>query len=135
MAESNDQPRIFGSAANESAIRAADGHDVVAAFDAAMDSDLNTPAALAVIFTAMTQSRSGGEQAVYPSLADRVKKTFGCFEPEGEEIPSEVLRLLNERERARKSKDFLASDSLRDAILSLGYTVKDTPSGQKASRL
>ena len=42
-----------------------------------------------------------------------------------------VLKLVAEREGARKSKDWKASDRLRDEIDRLGWVVKDTPQGQK----
>jgi cysteinyl-tRNA synthetase len=45
------------------------------------------------------------------------------------EVPSDVERLLAEREQARKAKDFALADSLRHRIAELGFEVKDTPSG------
>ncbi len=106
-------------------------------FDAAMDNDLNTPAALAVVFTAMNASRSKPSTfpQVYRKFVDRVRQTFGCFEPEEEIVPPEVKALLIEREAARVKKDFSASDSLRMEIEALGYSVKDTPAGQKIQRI
>jgi cysteinyl-tRNA synthetase len=47
-----------------------------------------------------------------------------------EEIPQEVKELLEKRKISREVKDFAMSDSLRDEILSLGYVVKDTTTGQ-----
>jgi cysteinyl-tRNA synthetase len=45
------------------------------------------------------------------------------------EVPSDVERLLAEREQARKAKDFALADELRHRIAELGFEVKDTPSG------
>jgi len=50
-------------------------------------------------------------------------------------IPEEILKLADEREEARKNKNFQKSDELRKEINSLGYEVKDTPEGQKISKL
>ena len=46
-------------------------------------------------------------------------------------IMAEVLAMLEERQRARASKEWKKSDELRDAILLLGWVVKDTKDGQK----
>jgi len=50
------------------------------------------------------------------------------------EIPTEITQLLAERQKARTSKDWQLSDQLRDKILSLGWTLKDTKQGQQVSR-
>ena len=100
-------------------------------FSAAMDSDLNTPAALAVIFDAMTWSRTEGSLGDCTAFADQIEATFGCFEEEAEDIPQEVVDLAKQRIAARENKDFAESDRLRDEIATLGFEVKDTPEGQK----
>jgi cysteinyl-tRNA synthetase len=46
-------------------------------------------------------------------------------------IPPEVQKLVGARQQARASKDFAASDRLRDEIKALGYEVKDTREGMK----
>ncbi len=51
-----------------------------------------------------------------------------------EPLPEKVEKLLAERQAARDAKDFQKSDELRLKIESLGYEVKDTPQGQKASK-
>ena len=43
-----------------------------------------------------------------------------------EEIPEEILNLVEQRKIARKNKDFAKSDELRDELIKRGYTVKDT---------
>ncbi len=50
-------------------------------------------------------------------------------------IPEEVQMLLNERKSAREEKDFTESDRLRDEILRLGFTVKDTSHGQEVTTI
>jgi len=47
------------------------------------------------------------------------------------EVPPEVQKLVDEREQARKDKDWTRSDELRDEIRKLGYKVKDTADGPK----
>ena len=109
-------------------------------FTRAMDSDLNTPAALAAVFDCMTWSRSQDlskeEQSELQSFIRMVQHTFGCFDPEEDsEVPSEVQKLLEERLRARESKDFDASDRLRDEIKALGYEVRDENGGQNVRKI
>lgn len=103
-------------------------------FSAAMDSDLNTPQALAVVFDAMAWSRNEQTLGACKELVEMVRETFGCFEPEEISVPQEVLDLAAKREQARADKDFEASDRLRDEIVALGYEVKDTSEGQKVQK-
>jgi cysteinyl-tRNA synthetase len=50
-------------------------------------------------------------------------------------IPEEVKKLLEEREEARKNKDFKKSDELRKEINALGYEIKDMADGQKILKM
>jgi cysteinyl-tRNA synthetase len=47
------------------------------------------------------------------------------------EATPEILDLLEKRKIARETKDFAASDSLRDQLLKLGISIKDSPAGQE----
>jgi cysteinyl-tRNA synthetase len=51
-----------------------------------------------------------------------------------EEIPDEILRLVQQREEARKNKDFAKSDVLRNEITEKGYILEDSPSGAKVKK-
>lgn len=109
-------------------------------FSAAMNADLNTPAALAVVFDLMTWSRNqkqwpAGARGALRAFIDVIRRTFGCFDDEETDIPADVLALLAKREQARGKKDFHASDALRDEIAEKGYGVKDTSEGQKVQKL
>jgi subtilisin family serine protease len=56
-------------------------------------------------------------------------------EPEADTAPpADVLALADARQRARVNKEWAASDSLRDEIASLGWEVRDTPSGQELAK-
>ncbi len=106
-------------------------------FRDAMNSDLNTPAALAAIFELMSWYRNAGEVCA-DTLADLhmvitfIRHTFGCFDEskKDEEIPADVQALVEERAAARAAKNFAESDRLRDAILERGFSVKDGDKGQ-----
>jgi cysteinyl-tRNA synthetase len=47
------------------------------------------------------------------------------------EASTEILELLEKRRLARESKDFAASDNLRDQLSKLGIAIKDSPDGQE----
>jgi cysteinyl-tRNA synthetase len=53
---------------------------------------------------------------------------------EQEDIPDEILKLVEERKIARENKDFEESDRLRKEISAKAYIVLDTPEGQKLER-
>ena len=54
------------------------------------------------------------------------------LEPETElAVPAEVVRLAEQRENARREKNWKQSDELRDRISALGWDVRDTKDGQK----
>ena len=52
-----------------------------------------------------------------------------------EKIPSKITKLAEEREEARKNKNFKKSDELREKINSLGYEIKDTGNSYKVSKI
>jgi cysteinyl-tRNA synthetase len=108
-------------------------------FTSAMNSDLNTSAALAAIFDAMnayhaSTSLDAASLDHFRAFAENIRMTFGCFEPEVLVIPDDVQALVDERAAARTAKDFAESDRLRDAIAAKGFLVKDTPQGQTVKR-
>lgn len=115
--------------------------ELFGAFRSAMDSDLNTSAALAAIFEMMAWQRNLSsmcedvKQDVMMAIA-LMKHTFGCFDSEKEEkIPNNVQDLLDERAMARREKDFKRSDELREAIAGMGYEVRDAGGKQVVKKL
>jgi cysteinyl-tRNA synthetase len=52
-----------------------------------------------------------------------------------EKIPDEVLKLVEERESARKKKEWTISDALREKIKSLGHVVQDTKEGPNIKKV
>jgi cysteinyl-tRNA synthetase len=90
------------------------------AFEAALDDDFNTAQALAVLHEWRASSQL--------ELLQRGLEVFGLgFVPEP--APEDVRALVAAREAARASKDFAASDDLRDRIAELGWVVQDTRTG------
>ena len=104
-----------------------------------IEDDLDTPRALTVLWDVLkdeTLSKKDRRATVLD-----FDKVFGLGFAEvkkkmqEEKIPEEIGRLAAERQAARESKNFQLSDKIREKINSLGYKVKDTPAGQKISKI
>jgi cysteinyl-tRNA synthetase len=121
-----------------------------ASFLAAMDDDFNSAGAIGYMFeliktynvmldenpAAISASREGLE-AVWASLSlfDRVLGLFRDGLPRTvEDIPADILSALEERNNAKKTKDFKRADELRDKILSAGFLLEDTAAGVRVRR-
>lgn len=117
-------------------------------FTEAMNSDFNTPLALTHLTSLARKANTlVSEQRITTSLAKDTIRTikelcsvFGILEKEipiEEELPEEARELINQREEARRTKDWKRSDALREQIKQLGFIVEDTPEGpvwRKVSR-
>ena len=110
-------------------------------FDDAMDDDLNTADALGAIFELIkdanitvgeTTSREAAKAAL-KSLND-LCGVLGFLTKEEDAIPPEIEQMVQEREEARKNKNWARSDELRDALKEAGYIVEDTKQGQKVRK-
>ncbi len=55
--------------------------------------------------------------------------------PREEGAPPELLALLEERQAARKAKDFKKSDAIRDELKVKGWIIEDTPKGPRLKKL
>jgi cysteinyl-tRNA synthetase len=116
--------------------------DLLSAFEAALDNDLNTPEALASIFTSVKTANAlidvgdlGSEAAI--SLLDalqRINSVLGILKFEKEELPPVLAALVESRDAARRRHDYAESDRIRDLLLAQGIVVEDTPSGTKWKR-
>ena len=67
-------------------------------------------------------------------LALDLVRLVGRPQPEAEELPDDVALLADQRAAARATKDWAASDALRDELAGLGFVVVDTPAGQEITR-
>lgn len=113
-------------------------------FIEAMDDDLNTADALAVIFDLIREvntniQRESPENAGYvtyaSSLYDELTGVLGLlYNKKEKEIPADILALVEERTAARKAKDFTRADALRDEITAKGYVVEETRQGTKVTK-
>ena len=113
----------------------------VEAFFAALDDDLNISAALGHLFELINQSNKGLDAAAIdaPTAAAllagwRQMNAVLALEQTSEELPPAALELIARRDAARRTKDWAASDRLREEIEALGWQIKDTRDGQKVVR-
>jgi len=113
-----------------------------AAFGKALDEDLNTSAALGVLFDVIRDSNRLLDQNQFsPANSSYLLEWFKgvnsifCLESDRQNVSQEVTELLAQRERARVQKQWELSDSLRDQMLALGWAVKDTKEGQQLSKI
>jgi cysteinyl-tRNA synthetase len=116
---------------------------ILARFTEVLDDDLNVSAAWGAIFEwvrernrAMAEGRltpveAGAALAAWRTLAE----TLGLWVESTAEAPEEVRALAEERQAARKARDFKRSDVIRDQLKALGWIVEDTPKGPKLKRL
>jgi cysteinyl-tRNA synthetase len=66
---------------------------------------------------------------------EQVNAVLGLGAPQGESAPPELLALLEERQVARKAKDFKRADAIRDELKAQGWVIEDTPKGPRLKRL
>lgn len=96
-----------------------------------LNDDLDTPRVLALLWDVVKdENMSDGDKKATILDFDKILG-LGFEDLKIEKIPEEILKLADEREEARKNKDFKKSDTLRKEISSLGYDVKDTPEGPR----
>ena len=112
-------------------------------FEKAMDDDLNTSAALGVLFDlvkegniALSSSSMTMEDASeIAGTIERMNGVFGVFgHREATSLEVEVERLIAERREARGRRDFARSDAIREELAERGIVVEDTPSGTRWRR-
>ena len=70
------------------------------------------------------------------ALFDELTGVLGLLTHEKmEEFPAEATALLEERQAARKAKNFARADEIRDALKDMGFTVEDTANGPKLKKI
>ena len=109
------------------------------AFGAAMDDDLNVSEALAALFEGVrdlnrridSRSLSTADAARAEALVRELDTVLGIAAPAAAALDPARQALLDERAAARASRDWAASDRLRDELLARGIAVEDTRDGQR----
>ena len=114
----------------------------VTKFEAAMDDDFNTADALAAIFELVKFANTNVDEnssrefagGLYEELF-KLSDVLGLkIEKKEEILDKEIEALIQERQAARKAKDFKRADEIRDELLKKGIILKDTREGVKWQR-
>jgi cysteinyl-tRNA synthetase len=117
-------------------------------FAAAMNDDLGTPAAVAVLHNVVREGNQALEAGETDLVATRLAEVLsmlailgldaagGAWERSVDQqltavVDGLVTELLKHREAARERKDFAAADAIRDSLAALGVEVLDTPQGPR----
>lgn len=126
----------------EEAEKAAEAAKYEEAFDEAMDDDFNTADAIAAIFDlvkfANTTADEGSSKAYADILREKIQGLCGIMglitEKKEELLDADIEQLIEERQAARKAKDFARADEIRAQLLEKGIILEDTREGVKWKR-
>lgn len=108
----------------------------------AMDDDLNTADAIAAIFdivyaanTALSNEQKNAVSVVEKALGAILELggVLGLFQKQEQDIDAEIEALIEERNAARKEKNWARADEIRDQLKAMHIELKDTPMGVKWS--
>ena len=110
--------------------------DYAQRFNSAINDDLNMPLAMSVVWEVIRSEKKSPKLAELLLKFDTVMglKINEENKEQAEEIPEEILKLVEERKVARENKNWQESDRLRDLINEKGYEIKDTPEGAKINK-
>ncbi len=117
---------------------ALDGYDQYRqAFIRAMDDDLNTADAISAVFELITAINTAVKDGATKEFAKKSLETLMEFadvlgllqSKEDNSVDPEIKKLIDERQEARKAKNFARADEIRDMLKEKGITLKDTPQG------
>ena len=111
-------------------------------FIVAMDDDVNTADALAAIYDLIrdingslkAESSRATVQASLDMLME-LSGVLGLLGKKEESLDDEIEALIEERQNARKEKNWALSDKIRDDLKAQGIVLEDTPSGAKWKRI
>lgn len=101
-------------------------------FEEAMNDDLNTPKALQVLWKLVRDENADGKY----KTVEKIDGVFGLklLEEEKIKVPTEIKKLIDEREKARREKNWKKADEIRDKIKEKGYEVIDGKNGAEVGK-
>lgn len=116
--------------------------DFVVRFENAMEDDLNTADAISIIFEMVKLANSSISADNAKAVVTEVYETIGKLcdilgiitNVEAEILDSDIEALIEERQAARKAKNFAKADEIRDTLAAQGIILEDTREGVKWKR-
>ena len=128
-------------AARTSSLQHANGDaDVIRQFAEAMDNDLDTPAAMALVFDTVRRANTAfdnGDIATTSSLRSSVVEVLAALGLElsaGSDVDDEIVAKAAALDAARAAKDFATADAIRNELQDLGYVVETSKEGTRVRR-
>ncbi|MDO4484956.1 MAG: cysteine--tRNA ligase [Bacillota bacterium] len=112
-------------------------------FIAAMDDDLNTADAISAIFELITAINTAVKDGASKEFAEKslevlmeLATVVGLLQQDNDDeaVDDDIQALVDERQQARKEKNFARADEIRDMLKARGITLKDTPQGVQIVR-
>ncbi|MFQ6094334.1 MAG: cysteine--tRNA ligase [bacterium] len=150
-ASKNGLQRLYDFVDNVKTIREGGNHPQVAeciaeaqrAFTESMDDDLNISGGLAAIFNFVREvnvllSRGGvGRQDVKEVLRtmEGFDRVLGVLEREEASVDEEIMGMLQQREEARRAKNWKAADAIRERLRGMGILLEDGPQGTRWKKI
>ena len=104
-------------------------------FHMAINDDLNMPLAMSVVWEVVRYEQKSKKLANLLLKFDSVMGLQIDKRTEKEEIPEEILELVEQRKLARQERDYAKSDEIRDTLKEKGYEVKDTKDGMTVEKI
>ncbi len=110
----------------------------------ALGNDLNTAQAVTVLYDVLKADTDNATKLALIADFDTVlgfdlianaEAAAKEAEEAGNDIPAEVQELLEQRQAARKEKNFALADEIRDKITALGYEVRETRQGTEIKKI
>ena len=114
--------------------------DIVAMFRASMDNDLDTPAAMALVFDTVRRANiatDSGKDAAVPAMRAAVielLESLGLSLSSGDDNDDDIIAKGRALDEARAAKDFATADAIRIELQNLGYLVETFKEGTRIRR-
>ena len=105
------------------------------AFRERMDDDLDTPAAMALIFDLVRRANAEGDLGAAAAALEACRAVGLELRSDTGEVADQAAAVARRRDGARAARDWATADQLRDQLTAMGYEVTDTPEGTTLRRL
>ena len=112
-----------------------------ARFKEAIGNDTNTSMALTVLYDVLKADTTAATKLACIAEIDKVLSLdlighaqAAADDADAQEIPAEVLELVEQRKEARKAKNFAKADAIRDQIAALGWQIRETREGTEITK-